>query len=190
MQMSWRLLFLSLLIVAGVATWGGLQAGDWLIEHAPVSANVPNVMESDPNPMVDAQGRPIQLQPQQPLMSGAQGVPKRPDPVQWHVDVEQGEQAIEQAVTTTNSEVTIGEATDTIDGGNANDNDQGMVPIRRSSRASRAAPAGNWEPAFHQAMSECRAMGFFDRPACLSRVRNQYCGANNAWGNVSDCPSR
>ncbi|WP_144084571.1 hypothetical protein [Advenella mimigardefordensis] len=181
---------MSLLIVAGVATWGGLQAGDWLIDHAPVSANVPNVTESDPNPMVDAQGRPVQLQPQQPLMSGAQGVPKQLDPVQWHVDAAQGEQAIEQAVTTTNSEVTTGEATDTLDGGTASDSNQDMVPIRRTPRASRNAPAGNWEPAFHQAMSECRALGFFDRPSCLSRVRNQYCGANNAWGNVSDCPSR
>ncbi|MGO1766749.1 hypothetical protein CAP48_03835 [Advenella sp. S44] len=188
--MSWRLLFLSLLIVAGVATWGGLQAGDWLIEHAPVSANVPNVMESDPNPMVDADGRPIQLQPQQPLMSGAQGVPKQPDPVQWQVDAEEGEQAIEQAVTTNNSEITVGDATDTLDGGHTGDNEQGMQPIRRSRDAGRAAQAGDWEPAFRQAMSECRALGFFDRPACLSRVRNQYCGANNAWGNVSDCPSR
>lgn len=187
--MSWRLLFLSLLIVAGAATWGGLQAGDWLIEHAPTSANVPNVTASDPNPMVDAQGRPVQLQPQQPLMSGAQGVPTQPESVQWHVDVAQGEQAIEQAVTTTNSEITMGEATDTLDGSNGGDQD--MVPIRRTPRAARAAPApGNWEPAFHQAMSECRALGFFDRPSCLSRVRNQYCGANNAWGNVSDCPSR
>ncbi len=185
--MSWRLLFLSLLIVAGAATWGGLQAGDWLIEHAPVSANVPNVTASDPNPMVDAQGRPVEPQPQQPLMSGAQGVPSQPEPVQWHVDAAKGEQAIEQAVTTNNSEITTGDATDTLDGAD----DQEMVPIRRTPRQPRAAATGgNWEPAFRQAMSECRALGFFDRPACLSRVRNQYCGANNAWGNVSDCPSR
>ncbi len=188
--MSWRLLFLSLLIIAGAATWGGQQAGDWLIAHAPVSANVPNVTASDPNPVVDAQGRPVQLQPQQPLMSGAQGVPQPLGQVQWQIDTNQAEQAIEKTETLTNAIVTTGDASDSMDGGAAGSDDNDMVPIRRTPRNQGAASSGNWEPAFRQAMSECRSLGFFDRPACLSRVRNQYCGPNNAWGNVSDCPER
>lgn len=83
--MSWRLLLFTLLVFAGLSTVGGLYAGDWLIKHAPVQANLPDITEADPPPPVDAQGRPMVRRPQQPLMNGNQGFPEKPVDVDWTI---------------------------------------------------------------------------------------------------------
>lgn len=181
--MSWRFLIISLLIFAGLATWGGIQAGEWLIAHTPTTANIPNVTEADPPPLVDQAGRPVMRQPQQPLISGAQGVPEKVANVDWEIDAEQKSDIL-TASTAASLGVTIGTASGRID----------AAPIQ-SRRINPPVATGNtggyaWEPAFHRAVAQCRTLGFFERPTCLGRVRNQYCGPNNAWGKVKDCPDR
>lgn len=57
--MSWRLLFFTLVLLAGVATLAGLQAGDWLVAHAPTQANLKNLAEEDPSPVLGPDGTPI-----------------------------------------------------------------------------------------------------------------------------------
>ncbi len=77
--MSWRLLFLTLLIAVGASALAGMQLGDWLVQRAPVAVPAPG--EDDPDPedtVLDANGRPYMQQPPQPLVNGTLGVPEQP----------------------------------------------------------------------------------------------------------------
>jgi hypothetical protein len=84
--MSWRLLLTSLLVALGMATWGGIQLGDWLVAHAPRATPAPG-QESDlfQQPVLDANGRPYVAQPPQPRIDGTLGVPDKPADTQWPV---------------------------------------------------------------------------------------------------------
>lgn len=54
-----------------------------------------------------------------------------------------------------------------------------------------APPANNaWQASLRQDLQACSALGFFDRPSCAWAARNKYCGANNGWGRVRDCPAK
>ena len=84
--MSWRLLFLTLLLAFGAAAFGGLQLGDWLVAHAPVAAPAPGQDAADPERVVlDANGKPFVAQPPQPLVDGTLGVPAQPSATAWQV---------------------------------------------------------------------------------------------------------
>jgi len=84
--MSWRLLFLILLLAFGASALGGLQLGDWLVAHAPVAAPVPGQDAADPDKVVlDADGKPFVAQPPQPLVDGTLGVPSAPGGTRWQV---------------------------------------------------------------------------------------------------------
>lgn len=184
--MSWRFLFISLLIFAGLATWAGIQAGEWLIAHTPTTANIPNVSEFDPPPQVDQFGRPVLRQPQQPLMSGAQGVPEKPTAIDWAIDPSQKSDILTASSSQYNPNVTIGTASGSINAAPIQ-----ATPITRPATIPGTSGGGYaWEPAFHRAVAHCRTLGFFERPTCLGKVREQYCGAYNAWGKVKDCPER
>lgn len=183
--MSWRLLFFTLLVLAGIATVGGLYAGDWLIDHAPKQANLPNVDENDPAPKVDANGIPVLNQPPQPLMSGQMGIAESFPPVDWSVK----ESNLMNGKTTSSGGDPVKSTETVIDAGAVSQNIS-TRPIGNS----HAITAGNggfaWEGAFQTEMASCRRLGFSERPACISSVRAKYCGANNAWGKVNDCPAR
>jgi len=84
--MSWRLLFLTLLLAVGAAAFGGVQLGDWLVAHAPMAAPPPGQDAADPDRVVlDANGRPYVAQPPQPRVDGTLGVPEGPRGAEWQV---------------------------------------------------------------------------------------------------------
>lgn len=199
--MSWRLLLFTLLVFAGLSTVGGLYAGDWLIKHAPVQANLPDITEADPPPPVDAQGRPMVRRPQQPLMNGNQGFPERETSIDWAVKAENlssAKTASSSASLSTGanstgvgaakpitSNVTQGSTAPT---GNMRPIGQGAVITPQ--RNSGGGGGGSWQAAFHRELAACRQMGFFERADCVANTRQRYCAPNNAWGVVRDCPAR
>ena len=85
--MSWRFLFLFLVLAAAGAVFGGIELGDWLIEHAPesiaqaTSANAKN----DRDVVLDANGKPFTAQPPQPRIDGTLGVPREMAAVEWTI---------------------------------------------------------------------------------------------------------
>ncbi|ETD70740.1 hypothetical protein V757_07100 [Pelistega indica] len=188
--MSWRLLFFTLLVLAGIATVGGLYAGDWLIDHAPKQANLPNIDENDPTPKVDANGIPILNQPPQPLMSGKMGVAESLPTVDWQVkssNLMNGKTVTSSGSSLSNS-APLKSTENVINAGAVSQNIT-TRPISNNNTSNNNAGFA-WEGAFRKEMATCRQLGFSERPSCISTVRAKYCGANNAWGKISDCPAR
>ncbi|WP_432785922.1 hypothetical protein AAEX37_00048 [Oligella sp. MSHR50489EDL] len=188
--MSWRLLIFTVIVFAGIATALGLQAGDYLIERVPVQANIPNVTELDPPAEYDALGHLITPQPMQPLLDGTQGLASDKPNVDWKVKKE----SLDVTLKNEEKSAMYAEENQRLSGvitqGSTSSN-QTFQPIRRQETTQgNAGDNQAWVGAFNQAMAQCRTMGFNERPGCISRVRNQYCGGNNAWGKVPDCPAR
>ncbi|NLJ51044.1 MAG: hypothetical protein GX342_02695 [Alcaligenaceae bacterium] len=189
--MSWRLLIFTVIVFAGVATALGLQAGDYLIERVPVQANIPNVTELDPPAEYDEQGRLIIPQPMQPLLDGTQGLALADPGIDWSIQAE----SIDDTLKNTEGSAMLSEENIRLSGvvtQGTTGGSQTFQPLQRQRSNQGSAGSDNlaWVGAFNQAMTQCRSLGFNERPSCISRVRNQYCGANNAWGRVADCPAR
>lgn len=189
--MSWRLLIFTIIVFAGVATALGLQAGDYLVERVPVQANIPNVTELDPPVEYDDQGQLIVPQPMQPLLDGSQGLASANPEVDWAVK----EASLGDTIKNEERSAMYAEENLRLSGAvtqGSTGETKNFQPIRRGNSSQGGSAGGNlsWVGTFNQAMTQCRALSFNDRPSCVSRVRNQYCGANNAWGRVADCPAR
>ena len=45
-----------------------------------------------------------------------------------------------------------------------------------------------WQQSLHTDIGRCSQFNFFDRPRCIEQVQRKYCGPNNAWGKIPDCP--
>lgn len=176
--MSWRLLTFSLLIFAAIATTIGLWMGDKLIKGVPEQANLPNTVALDPMPETDAQGNKLHHQPPQPLLSGKMGIVQTSKAVDWKIKYAEPKAS---SSSQDSGSVTTG----------TTDDNQSYTPITQSAPAnSQPAQGGGatWISEFNQKMSQCRTLGFNDRPVCIRNTRQQYCGAHNAWGQVADCP--
>ena len=192
--MSWRFLIFTIIVFAGIATALGLQAGDFLTQRVPVQANIPNVTELDPPASYDAQGKLLIPQPMQPLLDGTQGLAAAKPDVEWKVKAGSLSDTIKNQEQSAMNAEENQRLSGVVTQGTTGTPSKTFQPIRRQNTTPSANTGGSnnlgWVPAFNQAMARCRTLGFNDRPACISRVRNQYCGANNAWGRVADCPAR
>lgn len=195
--MSWRLLFFTLLVLAGVATVGGLYTGDWLIEHAPKQANLPDFDKHELSQKVGADGKPILNQPPQPLMNGKLGIPEPLGHVDWRVKAENLsnlKSASSASISETNPSIFSEDAsthiTTNISIAESSSQTIKTRPINSTHTSQPSLGSASWEPAFHNELASCRQLGFGERADCVRNVRNHYCGGNNAWGQVSDCPMR
>jgi hypothetical protein len=85
--MSWRFLFVFLLLVAGGAAIGGMELGDWLIAHAPesIAQAASGNSKSDREVVLDANGKRFTPQPPQPRIDGTLGVPRELAPTEWTI---------------------------------------------------------------------------------------------------------
>lgn len=84
--MSWRVLFATLLVALGIAAWGGIQLGNWLVAHAPKASAAPGQETlASQDPLLDANGRPYVAQPPQPRLDGTLGVPDKSAGPSWAV---------------------------------------------------------------------------------------------------------
>lgn len=48
----------------------------------------------------------------------------------------------------------------------------------------------NWQADFQRELAMCDSKSFLQTPSCKWDARNKYCGPNNAWGKVPNCPSK
>ena len=191
--MSWRLLIFTILVFAAVATALGLQAGDYLIGRVPVQANIPNVTELDPPAEYDEQGQLIIPQPMQPLLDGTQGLASAKPDIDWKIQ----ESNLEEALKNEEDSAMYAEENLRLSGvvtQGSTGNTLNLQPLRRQQPTQGSGGSGgdnlSWVGAFNQAMTQYCALGFNERPSCISRVRNQYCCAINAWVRFADCPAR
>ncbi|MER1966662.1 hypothetical protein [Castellaniella sp. GW247-6E4] len=201
--MSWRLIFATLLLVAGASAWGGLQLGDWLIAHGPAQPPLTTHPELEAVQVLGADGKPFVATAPQPLPDGRLGVPQAAPPVSWEIQpmpLMASAPPIALATTTITMDEAIALASQ-----NQRNGLEGIATVGALGSSAiqpvditTAPPAaagpqgqdGNWQAAFRKELALCESKGFFSRPSCAWAARNKYCEPNNAWGRVDDCPAR
>lgn len=211
--MSWRLIFVFLVLSAGASAWGGLQLGDWLIAHGPAQSQTTQSTElthpelAGKTPVLDANGKPFVASAPQPLSDGRQGVPQQPPPTDWQIQAASlmsENRPIAMATTTISMDEAIALAQRQMDAGSGglqgianvgNLGNQTIQPIDVTtppppSTAPSVRNDGNWQQAFQTELKACENLGFFSRPSCAWAARNKYCEPHHAWGKVTDCPAK
>lgn len=212
--MSWRLILVVLIAAATISAWLGLRLGDWLVAHGPlINTQVAAETSSTATPVLDADGRPYAAQPPQPLVNGRLAVPEPVQNIPWEIDPEGLSDTLNNPlIATATTSISLYQAQQLANQGGdslagiADVGDLlgaqtgGRVPLQpievsRAGNAGRGAPAASgssqaWQADLRRALDACQSASFFDRPSCAWAARNQYCGANNAWGQIEDCPAR
>lgn len=215
--MSWRVLIATLLLALGVAAWGGIQLGDWLVAHAPKASAAPGQQAlASQEPILDANGRPYVAQPPQPRLDGTLGVPDRPSGTSWAVPtVSLFETTNDPSIQLSRDNISMEEAQGLAASSNVplpsgpsdiSTLDLGALPPAATApptnqdgyaaTATNNAPqtnqvsAGDWQNALRRELAQCANQGFFQRPTCSWNARNKYCAPNRAWGTISECPPR
>lgn len=219
--MSWRILLASLLLGIAASVWGGLQLGNWLIEHGPLKSDVFDAYKDLYTvPTLGANGKPYVPPPPQPLADGRLAVPEDIEGLAWEIDPDTNLLAERPpiALATATAGFTAGSTAHrtTISPSGL----QGLAHITRESlQTGQAVPANtdviqpidiaqpppppsqevqvnnlpqdpNWQINFQRELAACDSKGFFQAPSCKWDARNKYCGPNNAWGKVPNCPAR
>jgi hypothetical protein len=212
--MSWRFIIAVLLVAAGASAWGGLRLGDWLIAHGPENAEVHNEPPVSTVPVLDANGLPFVAVPPQPLVDGHLAVPDKIPPITWEIPQQSVASNPNPTVALATTPITMDQAKQIAATGSSNPGLVGIAdvgnlgleggaaakqpiqPVEMPAPPPPPSPTAtaesnkNWQASFHQAMQTCSAQSFFDRPSCAWAARNKYCGPNNAWGKVRDCPAK
>ena len=209
--MSWRFLFVFLLLAAGAAAFGGVQVGDWLVAHAPVAAPSPNADSDDNVAVLDANGKPYTAQPPQPLVNGTLGVPADTTQPDWaitspsllrtntnpdiHLSANKMSSDEIRALTQASAGLPPGPAdvvsVDVPAPGQGSRTILNAPPMPASGQMPGTSPTdSNWQQALSNELAQCATLGFFERPSCAWGARNRYCEPNKAWGSVPGCPSR
>lgn len=213
--MSWRFIIAVLLVAAGASAWGGLRLGNWLVAHGPAAKEIPQLSQETTVPVLDANGRPYVAQPPQPLVDGRLAAPQKPAEVAWQIpDQSLNATLANAAIPVATTPITMVEAQQLASSGGqklvgiadvgnlglaAGGNSNGPIqPIEIPDTTTTAkpdvarAPASNqaWQTRLRQELQVCSAQSFFDRPTCAWAARNKYCEANNAWGQIRDCPPK
>lgn len=208
--MSWRFMFVVLVIAAGLSAWGGITLGHWLIAHGPETSPVTEELMVSDVAVLDADGLPYTAQPPQPLIDGRLGVPEPVTGIAWDVpEASLAEKAGELPIAIATTSITLEQARTLTDPdgfqgladvgdliGALQANQQIVQPIDipppPPAPATQAQPQadGDWQARLRQEINACENLGFFERPSCAWAARNKHCGPRNAWGQTRDCPAR
>lgn len=211
--MSWRLIFVVIIVALGGSAWGGMHMGNWLVAHAPDPA--PNPVAVDAQPMLDANGKPYVAQPPQPGVDGTLGVPQKPAPVDWNTMGQSlfasvtdpsvtlsrtpvtEDQAEQYAAAQANGTATTNPAANqpnpdnrVVASSTMSSEDLALDAPTASTIPMSETTAPGWEASLHQQLQACTKLGFLDQPSCAWAARNKYCEPNHAWGKIDDCPTR
>lgn len=197
--MSWRALIIFLLLALAASWQGGRQLGLWLVEQAPESIASAFNPKDDRGEVLDADGKPLAPQPPQPRIDGTLGVPKEMEPVEWTIapviasradansykkDGEEGEEDDEENAEQRNNDP------------NSSDSDAvRTIDVQSTTSPPRTGttsliPSSNWQESLKKELAQCNSVGFFRRPGCIDTAQTKYCGPNNAWGKIAECPER
>jgi len=223
--MSWRFLVVTLLLGIGAAAFGGLQLGDWLVQHAPQAAPPPASLTGDNDqPTLNADGKPYVAQPPQPRVDGTLGVPERTAETNWAIQpvslfdtVKDNNVQLSRSAVTPGQAAEIAASSQTSVAGADDDaaldalSQAGFTPgqiqpssrfggamvqssempvVRSNNNGGAQAASGAWLTSLRGELAQCANQGFFERPSCAWNARNRYCGPNQAWGRVAECPQR
>lgn len=208
--MSWRVIFIALLLIAAASAWGGLQVGEWLVAYGPSVTVAPEDNRFSTELVLDADGRPHTAQPPQPLVDGRLAVPQKPDQTSWQIeDVSLAESDQRHLISIATTTITMAQAEQIASTGSGDGlagiadvgalmdalgPDGALQPIDFPDSSTNPAPSQPentaWRDKLQQALVACETESFFDRPSCAWAARNQYCTPNNAWGRVPECPKR
>ncbi len=156
----------------------GFIVSSFFLKHVPEGANVPDTMENEPSPTVDASGRPLIAQPQQPLMSGEQGVPQVNMDINWQIDGTR--------IASTDSQSEYSSAYDEVDIGGDDfqvteeEDYPGMVRTHQDVKTRNS-----WERDLVNELKRCdsRDLNILQRRRCAKEIKQTYCERNNAWNN-------
>jgi hypothetical protein len=66
---------------------------------------------------------------------------------------------------------------------------QGVDMPAPQQQATPGAGAKGWQDSLRRELTQCASAGFFQRPTCSWNARNKYCGPNQAWGTIAECPA-
>ena len=198
--MSWRALIL-FLVLAVIGSWqGGRHLGLWLVDQAPESIASASSSAEDRTQVLDADGKPLAPQPPQPRIDGTLGVPKEMEPVEWTITPVIASRADANSFNKDGEENEEGEENSEQRDSENNQDTDGVrtVDVRTSdtggSTVRPASPPANlgatWQESLKKELAQCNSVGFFKRPGCIQSAQAKYCGPNNAWGKISDCPDR
>ncbi|HLU19937.1 MAG TPA: hypothetical protein VKZ66_08260 [Pusillimonas sp.] len=210
--MSWRSIFVILLLAAGASVWGGLRLGEWLVAHGPVATAASHHGPLVTVPVLDADGKPYTAQPPQPLVDGRLAVPEAPPLIAWEIPTSSlDETKSNQVIAVATTPITMVEAEQIAAGGSPSrlsgiadvgdlmgNLNQGAPLQPIEAPQAPPPPVANqpigtstaWQARLRQDLQACEAESFFDRPSCAWAARNRYCTPNNAWGKVADCPAK
>lgn len=193
--MSWRALTLFLLL-AIVASWqGGRQLGLWLVEQAPESIATAFKQSNETGEVLDADGKPLAPQPPQPRIDGTLGVPKEMEPVEWTIAPVIASRADANAYKKDGED---GDASENEEDKETSSDSVRTVDVRASGADSATTRPNttppiltvSWQDFLKKELSRCNSVSFFRRPGCIDSAQSKYCGPNNAWGKIAECPER
>lgn len=217
--MSWRILIVALILGMAASVFGGIQLGNWLVEHGPPKQEALDAYQDLYSiPTLDADGKPYVSAPPQPLVDGSLAVPDAPERSEWEVTTvnlltERPPIALGTASGGSGSQVErrhtsssglqgitqIGTQNNHIVTTTPNENilqpiDLGSTPPPPSQEVQVSGlPINanpNWQIDFQRELKACESLSFTKTPSCKWDARNKYCGPNNAWGRVPGCPAK
>lgn len=207
--MSWRSIFVILVVAAAASIWGGLQLGEWLVAHGPVATATTHHAPLVTVPVLDADGKPYTARPPQPLVDGRLAVPDDLPLIAWEIPKSSlDETKSNQVIPVATTSITMVEAEQIAAGPGSLSGiaDVGELmgalsqgtPIQPIEAPDAPTPqvtqavgnSGAWQARLRQDLQACDAESFFDRPSCAWAARNKFCTPNNAWGKVADCPAK
>jgi len=204
--MSWRFLFVFVVLLLTASVVSGVVLGNWLVDQSPRIAAEPrtNIARSLEF-VLDAEGRPLVSEAPQPLTDGTLGLPGPQAEPQWQVlpislfdmpldpmvVLARGDESytVSDMLTQAGQGLAQGPADvgmiDLTGGASA-----GGAPINAAQTSSAAATAAGqtWQQQLDAAIKACASVGFFSRPGCIDRARRKFCDPNQGWGREALCP--
>ena len=119
--MSWRSIFVILVLAAGASVWGGLRLGEWLVAHGPVATATSHHAPLVTVPVLDADGKPYTARPPQPLVDGRMAIPEELPQIAWHIpESSLDETKSNQVIPVATTSITMVEAQQIAAGGGSN----------------------------------------------------------------------
>ena len=204
--MTWRFLFVFVVLMLVASAAAGVALGNWLVDQAPrLTAEPRTNVATLTEPVLDASGRPLALVAPQPRLDGTLGEPIQTLAPMWEIE------PISLFETNLDPMVVLGRGDDSYSvadmlaraglGLPGGDGDIATVdltadspePLEPQEQAARVQPVTeapmSWRDQLQDAIDACAQVGFFSRPGCIDKARQKFCAPNQAWGRDPLCPS-